>query len=173
MRLIPRAITLSFLIHNAVEDEKIDYLVRLAIMLIPRAKTLSFLIHSAVEDKEIDYLVDVGDDVDTKGNNSSFICHLQSSVEDKEIEDLVKAVDDADTKGNNSDWEPPVPKRKRETPKVVPVSSRYADLPKRESRYRIAKNLDAVTRKAKQVYESSEMFIEQKVKRRKSVSWLK
>ena len=66
-----------------------------------------------------------------------------------------------------------MPKRKRETPKVVPVSSRYADLPKRESRYRIAKNLDAVTRKAKQVYESSEMFIEQKVKRRKSVSWLR
>ena len=48
-------------------------------MLIPRAITLSFLIHKTVEDKEIDYLVDVGDDADTKGNNSSliFICRAQ------------------------------------------------------------------------------------------------
>ena len=38
---------------------------------------------SSVEDKDIDYLDRVGDDADTKGNNSSFIFHLQSSVEDK------------------------------------------------------------------------------------------
>ena len=48
-------------------------------MLIPRAITLSFLIYRAVEDKEIDYLVDVEDEAHTKGNNCSFISHSQSS----------------------------------------------------------------------------------------------
>ena len=86
------------------------------------------------------------------------------------MEDFVEDIDD--TKDNNSDWEPPPPKKKKEAPKAAPVN-KFADLPRRESRYRIAKNLDAVTRKAKQVYESSEMYVEQKVRRRKSVSVFK
>ena len=47
-------------------------------------------------------------------------------------------------------------------------NSKFATLPRRESTYRLAKNLDAVSRKAMLLYESSEMFAEQKVKRRKS-----
>ena len=52
---------------------------------------------------------------------------------------------------------------------------RFADLPKRETTYRLAKNLDAVSRKAMEVYATSEMFQERGRagkggKRRKSVS---
>ncbi|XP_052793756.1 uncharacterized protein LOC128227352 isoform X2 [Mya arenaria] len=50
-------------------------------------------------------------------------------------------------------WEPPSKKKKY-------VRQRYADLPRRETTYRLAKNLDAVSRKAMEVYATSEMFQE-------------
>ena len=73
-------------------------------------------------------------------------------------------------KGDKSDWEPPA-KKQRESTKTPATATTpwFADLPKRETKYRLAKNLDAVTRKAKQVYESSEMYMEQRVRRRRSV----
>ncbi|XP_063415714.1 uncharacterized protein LOC134697387 isoform X2 [Mytilus trossulus] len=46
-------------------------------------------------------------------------------------------------------------------------TAKYAALPKRESTYRLAKNLDAVSRKAMLYYESSEMFVDQKKTRRR------
>ncbi|KAL3879041.1 hypothetical protein ACJMK2_031355 [Sinanodonta woodiana] len=48
------------------------------------------------------------------------------------------------------------------------AKNRFSTLPKRESTYRLAKNLDAISRKAWQVYESSEIYVDQRVKRRKS-----
>ncbi|XP_052278743.1 uncharacterized protein LOC127877138 isoform X2 [Dreissena polymorpha] len=62
----------------------------------------------------------------------------------------------------NEDWEPPSKKKK-------PTVDRYANLPRRETTYRLAKNLDAVSRKAMEVYATSEMYAEQKnFRRRKS-----
>ena len=95
-----------------------------------------------------------------------YIYYLQSSIDDEEIANLIP--ENENTKGDNSDWEPPT-KRTRDSSKPT-AANRYAGLPKRETKYRVAKNLDAVTRKAKQVYESSEMYVEQKVRRRRSVS---
>ncbi|KAK3100101.1 hypothetical protein FSP39_014777 [Pinctada imbricata] len=48
--------------------------------------------------------------------------------------------------------------------------ARYATLPKRETTYRLAKNLDAVSRKAMLVYETSEMYADHKGKTRKRQS---
>ncbi|XP_050417785.2 uncharacterized protein LOC126831151 [Patella vulgata] len=47
-------------------------------------------------------------------------------------------------------------------------TERFSNLPKRESTYRVAKNLDAVNRKAMMVYSVSEVYSEQKTRKRKS-----
>jgi len=44
---------------------------------------------------------------------------------------------------------------------------RFEALPKRESTYRLAKNLDAISRKAMLLYETSEMYTEQTTKRKR------
>lgn len=46
---------------------------------------------------------------------------------------------------------------------------RYSNLPRRQTSYRIAKNLDAVSRKAMMLYETSEIYWEQSCNRRKKV----
>lgn len=52
-------------------------------------------------------------------------------------------------------------------PSVQKGNPKYAALPRRESTYRLAKNLDAVSRKALLYYESSEMYADQKKARRR------
>ena len=47
---------------------------------------------------------------------------------------------------------------------------RFSDLPRRQSSYRVAKNLDAVSRKAMMMYKTSEVYSEQIAVRRKRVS---
>ena len=46
---------------------------------------------------------------------------------------------------------------------------RYSNLPRRQTSYRMAKNLDAVSRKAMMMWETSEVFSEQTTTRRKKV----
>ncbi|XP_046571602.1 uncharacterized protein LOC124279626 isoform X2 [Haliotis rubra] len=48
-----------------------------------------------------------------------------------------------------------------------PKGDKYSNLPKRESRHRMSKNLDAITRKALMVYETSEVYCEQSGRSRK------
>ncbi|XP_067663711.1 uncharacterized protein [Haliotis asinina] len=48
-----------------------------------------------------------------------------------------------------------------------PKGDKYSNLPKRESRHRMSKTLDAITRKALMVYETSEVYCEQSGRSRK------
>lgn len=53
------------------------------------------------------------------------------------------------------------------------VGERFSNLPRREKTHRTAKNLDAVTRKALMLYETSEIFCEKVEKSKKKVKLLK
>lgn len=52
-------------------------------------------------------------------------------------------------------------------PSAQKGNPKYNTLPRRQSTYRLAKNLDAVSRKAMLYYESSEMYADQKKARRR------
>ena len=72
--------------------------------------------------------------------------------------------DQADSSGDElPTLEKTAPRRQRST-------DRYSNLPRRQTSYRIAKNLDAVSRKAMMMWEMSEVYSEQTSNRKKKVS---
>lgn len=76
----------------------------------------------------------------------------------------VDAGDHAESSGDElPTLEKTAPRRQRST-------DRYSNLPRRQTSYRIAKNLDAVSRKAMMMWEMSEVYSEQTSNRRKKVS---
>lgn len=65
-----------------------------------------------------------------------------------------------------------LPTLEKTAPRRQRSTDRYSNLPRRQTSYRIAKNLDAVSRKAMMMWEMSEVYSEQTSNRRKKVSRL-
>ncbi|XP_076447063.1 uncharacterized protein LOC143284263 [Babylonia areolata] len=62
-----------------------------------------------------------------------------------------------------------LPTLEKTAPRRQRSTDRYSNLPRRQTSYRIAKNLDAVSRKAMMMWEMSEVYSEQTTNRRKKV----
>lgn len=88
-------------------------------------------------------------------------------------DEIPPLIQDSDVSAEGSKFENQ--KAKEDKPAVSktwsrhPKGDKYSNLPKRESRHRMSKNLDAITRKALMVYETSEVYCEQSGRSRKKV----
>ncbi|XP_071086934.1 uncharacterized protein [Haliotis cracherodii] len=86
-------------------------------------------------------------------------------------DEIPPLIQDSDVSAEGSKFENQ--KAKEDKPAVSktwsrhPKGDKYSNLPKRESRHRMSKNLDAITRKALMVYETSEVYCEQSGRSRK------
>lgn len=104
-----------------------------------------------------------------EGHNGGNEMHQLTSIRPEMPGDGANKADTGDHAESSGDE---LPTLEKTAPRRQRSTDRYSNLPRRQTSYRIAKNLDAVSRKAMMMWEMSEVYSEQTSNRRKKVSWV-